>query len=84
MPSTYLTESQKVKHQLKLVTRRAKGLMAEKGISQKELANYVDINENTISRQFQTGKLSTSVLIGIMMLASADQDEMERILHYDN
>ena len=39
--------------------RKIKALMVERGMSQKELANCLGINDKTLGRKFKTGKFNS-------------------------
>lgn len=54
-------------------TNRLRGFLAERGVTQKELAKELGISENTLCKRLQTGVFKTDEI-----------DQIRKILHIEN
>ena len=52
---------------------KLKGLMVEKGISQKQLASSIGINEKTLGRKLKTGKFNTDEMSKMIEILDIDK-----------
>lgn len=59
-----------------MLTKWARGRLAEKGIKSKDLASLVGISPSGLSTQFNRNRLSTEVLMAVIYLTNADPREV--------
>lgn len=75
-----LTMQGKLNDKDQYLKRWYKGKLAENGITQKDMAKYLDVSPGAISWNLKNGYVTMHMLFGLFTLCDLDPDEVRKVL----
>lgn len=71
---------QKVDYQHMVLSEKCRTLMFEKKITQKQVAEYLDITPTAVYKQFKSGYITLPLFMAVITLTNADQETINDLV----